>query len=348
MKALGVWSWTLAITALGSGAGCVFSAPGYRGPASDHFDGERFFNREPVENRTTAFFKWMATRRKGPWREWTDAEPGPAPPRRVGAGELRVTFVNHATVLVQMDGLNLLTDPIWSERCSPVSWAGPRRHRPPGIRFEDLPPIDAVLVSHNHYDHLDVPTLRRLHAEHRPRFLVGLGNAALLDAEGIDRVDELDWGDAVDLSDAVRATFVRARHFSGRGLTDRDRTLWGGFIVEGPAGPVYFAGDTGFGGHFAEIRARFGPPRLALLPIGAYRPRWFMAPVHLSPADAVRAHQVLEAHVSVAIHYGTFRLADDGQDEPAEHLSMALNAAGVSPARFWLLPEGEGRPVPPP
>src|SRR6185369_9963185 len=146
-----------------------------------HFDGERFHNQGGVEVQGAgAFVRWVTTRAQGPWRAWTDAEPGPPPPRRVERGEMRVTFVNHATVLVQMDGVNILTDPIWSERASPVPFAGPKRVRPPGLRFEDLPPIDLVLVSHDHYDHLDQATLARLAREHRPRFVVGLGNRALL------------------------------------------------------------------------------------------------------------------------------------------------------------------------
>jgi L-ascorbate metabolism protein UlaG (beta-lactamase superfamily) len=282
----------------------------------------------------------MATRKPGPWRPYADAPPGPPPPARVDG--LRATFVNHATVLVQIDGLNVLTDPVWSDRTSPIGWAGPRRARPPGIRFEDLPPIDVVLVSHNHYDHLDVDTLRRLQAAHRPRVLTGLGNAPTLQGAGIADPVELDWGQGADLSPRVRATFVEQRHFSGRGLGDHDATLWGGFVVEGPGGPVYFAGDTGYGPHFAEHRARYGAPRLALLPIGAYLPRWFMSPVHMCPDEAVRAHLDLGAEASLAIHWGTFPLADDGQDEPLEALREALAAADVPGERFRALGFGEG------
>jgi L-ascorbate metabolism protein UlaG (beta-lactamase superfamily) len=324
--------------------GCrVFSAPPYRGPASGAFDGERFHNALAVPGHGLgSFWKWQRTRRPGPWRR-IDAEPGPAPPRRVDGGAMRVTYVNHATVLVQMDGLNVLTDPIWSERCSPVSWAGPRRMRPPGIRFEDLPPIDLVLVSHNHYDHLDLSTLRRLSAR-KPRILVGLGNRALLAGEGIAS-NELDWGQEATVG-PLRVTAVPARHFSGRGLCDRNRTLWTGFVVQGPSGAVYFAGDTGFGPHFADIGRRFGPLRLALLPIGAFLPSWFMSPIHISPDEALRAHGDLRASTSVAIHFGTFPLGDDGQDEAPKRLTRAIEAARPVP-RFWILGFGEGRDVPP-
>jgi L-ascorbate metabolism protein UlaG (beta-lactamase superfamily) len=259
---------------------------------------------------------------------------------------MRVTFVNHSTVLVQMDGVNVLTDPIWSERCSPVAFAGPRRVHPPGLRFEQLPPIDVVLVSHNHYDHLDIPTLERLAAEHRPRIFVPLGNRAVLDRAKIRDVEELDWWQSVEVREGIRIAAVPTQHFSGRGLFDRDRALWAGFVVTGPAGAMYFAGDTGFGPHFGQIRERYGPPRLALLPIGAYRPEWFMSRVHMSPEEALRAHRILGAEASVAIHFGTFRLADDGEDEPAERIATMLREGEQPPPKFWALGPGEGRDVP--
>jgi L-ascorbate metabolism protein UlaG (beta-lactamase superfamily) len=342
-------SLLLVLALLVDGVGCsAFSAPGYSGPARGSFDGARFHNPMCVKPASfTDLVRWQLRREPGPWRAWIDAPPGPPPPRRVARGGLRVTFVNHATVLVQIDGLNLLTDPIWSERASPVSWIGPRRARPPGLRFEDLPPIDVVLVSHNHYDHLDLPTLLRLARRHRPHVIVGLGNAALLEQKGIRFVTELDWWQSVSVDRETRVHFVPAQHFSARGLCDRDAALWGGFVIQGASGRVYVAGDTGFGPHFAQIGERLGPMRLALLPIGASRPRWFMASMHISPAEAVRAHQLLRAATSVATHFGTFRLGDDGQDEPAVELVKARRAAGVSADRFWVLGFGEGRDVPP-
>jgi L-ascorbate metabolism protein UlaG (beta-lactamase superfamily) len=320
-----------------------FGAPRYRGPRSDHFDGKQFQNVPPSHlHGLSDLLRWQRERKPGAWPEWIGAAPGPAPPRR--SADLRVTFVNHSTVLLQIDGVNVLTDPIWSERASPVSWSGPRRHRAPGLRFEDLPPIDLVLLSHNHYDHLDVPTLRRLASAHRPRILAPLGVAALLRAKGIGNADELDWWQTA-AAGALRVTCVPARHFSGRGFRDRNATLWCGFVIEGAAGRVYFAGDTGWGPHFAEIRRRLGPVRLALLPVGAFLPRWFMAPVHLSPEEAVAAHQALEASTSVGIHHGTFQLADDGIEEPRLQLERAVARAGRP--RFWLLDAGESRDVPP-
>jgi L-ascorbate metabolism protein UlaG (beta-lactamase superfamily) len=290
--------------------------------------------------------RWLAHRDPGPWRRWTDVAPSPAPPFRVGRGDLRVTFVNHSTVLVQMDGVNILTDPIWSERCSPVSFAGPRRVVPPGLRFEQLPPIDVVLLSHNHYDHMDLPTLRQLTDERRPRILAPLGNARTLERGGVPGAGELGWWETARVREGIHVHAVPAQHFSGRGLFDRDRALWAGFVVTGPAGSVYFAGDTGFGPHFAKIRERYGPPRLALLPIGAYRPEWFMSRVHMSPDEALSSHRILGAGTSVGIHFGTFRLADDGQDEPAERIGARLAEEAEPAPRFWILGFGEGRDVP--
>lgn len=315
---------------------------------SNHFDGQQFHNQKPLQQAGFGdFLRWMLHREPGPWREWTDATPGAPPPLRVSDERLRVTFVNHSTVLVQMDGVNMLTDPIWSERASPFSWIGPHRVRPPGVRFEDLPPIHVVMISHNHYDHLDLPTLTRLARKHRPQFIVGLGNAALLQSAGIANVQELDWWQSIELTGGVRLTSTPSQHFSARGLYDRNATLWAGYVVEGTAGVIYFAGDTGYGPHFAQIRERFGPLRLAMLPIGAFRPAWFMSRVHLSPREAVQAHDALNASTSLAIHYGTFRLGDDGQDEPVVALIQAIKDHGDPVPRFWALDFGEGREVPP-
>ena len=274
----------------------------------------------------------MATRKPGPWIQWRTIEPSAPPSRRVAGGELRVTWVNHSTMLIQTENMNILTDPIWSERCSPVSFAGPRRHHPPGIRFEDLPPVDVVLVSHNHYDHMDRPTLDRLVREHDPRIFVGLGNGAFLAG-----AHDLDWWQSVEIAPNVRLHAVPAQHFSARGLADRDANLWCGFVVETPHGPIYFSGDTGPGPHFAMLRQRFGPMRVAMLPIGAFRPEWFMGYVHMSPRDAIQAARVLEAGTAIPMHYFTFRLADDGQEEPEAVLRRELREGD----RFAILAPGE-------
>jgi len=311
----------------------VFASPRYHGPITDHYDGRRFRNIHPGWQSERSFLKWQATRERGTWRDWVDATPGPKPPMRVSGDRVRVTFINHSTLLLQFDDVNILTDPIWSMRCSPFSFAGPKRHRPPGIRFEDLPPIDAVLVSHNHYDHCDLPTLTRLAA---PRIFTPLGNAALIGEPAVD----MDWWQSVALTKDITITLVPAQHFCARSLSDRNATLWGGFVISAPSGNLYFAGDTGWGDHFAEIARRFSLIRLAMLPIGSYLPRWFMQPAHVDPAEAVEAHKVLGARTSIPMHYGTFELADDGELEPLDDLRSAIAANGVT--SFPIIEHGEG------
>ena len=320
--------------------GWLVSTPHYRGPVTDHFDGQRFRNqRATPHNDFRNAARWAATRKRSVWSAYRDEPVGAPPPKRVDGDQLRVTFVNHTTVLLQTHGINILTDPIWSKRCGPVSWFGPRRVRPPGIRFEDLPPIDVVLLSHNHYDHCDLPTLKRLARDHKPRLITSLGNKQFLEPRRIPVFAELDWWQSVILDD-LKITGIPARHFSGRGLFDRDRSLWAGFMIEAEGGSICFAADSGYAGHFTEIRERLGAPRLALLPIGAFRPEWFMSRVHMSPEQAITAHHDLGAKTTVATHYGTFQLADDGETEPQERIA----AAGVS--EFRVLEFGEGRAVP--
>jgi L-ascorbate metabolism protein UlaG (beta-lactamase superfamily) len=320
----------------------------YRGPATDHFDGQHFFNSGTGLRGTGSVLRWLANRKPGPWRKWIDEPPGAPPPERVTGGKIRATFVGHSTVLIQMDGMNILTDPIWSMRASPFSWIGPRRHRAPGIRFEDLPSIDIVLQSHDHYDHLDIPTVKRIASRWHPKFVVPLGVRARFARKRItspEQISELDWWQTADMGNNMKITSVPARHFSGRSLRDRNKTLWCGYVVQSPSGAVYFAGDSGYGSHFQEIKRRFPEIRLAFLPIGAYIPQWFMGPVHVSPADAVRAHAELGTATSIGIHFGTFRLADDGEDEPVNELRRALDARKpLNP--FFTLASGEGRDLP--
>lgn len=257
-----------------------------------------------------------------------------------------VTPIGHATFLIQMDGLNILTDPIWSERFSPVSWAGPRRRQPPGIRFEELPPIDVVLVSHNHYDHLDFPTLNRLAEKGVPRAVVPLGNLDLVRGAGIPTVEERDWWQTVRLSPEVTVTLVPAQHFSSRTLWDRNETLWGGFVVSGPSGNVFFAGDTGYGPHFREIARRFPPIRVAILPISPFRPREANNPspyssvVHMGPAEAVQAHLDLGAPLSIAAHFQVFQLGADGFKDAVDDLTLTLKRRSMKPDDFVVTAPG--------
>lgn len=285
-----------------------------------HFDGKRFYNPDAPQVRGFLdLLRWKRTSRPEPWPGFVaDVEPS-IPVARVEGGGQRTTLVNHSTVLLQQRGSNILTDPIWSERASPLSWIGPRRHRKPGVAIMDLPPIDLVLISHNHYDHLDLQTLRQLAARGGSTFVVPVGVGRLLRSEYINPVIELDWGESYSFP-SLTIHCVPAMHFSSRGISDRNRTLWCGYMIESSERLVYFAGDTGFGTHFAQIREVFGSPQLALLPIGAYEPRWFMSPVHMAPDEAVRAHDILGAKTSIAIHHGTFQLTDEGIDTPVKQL----------------------------
>ena len=342
---------TLALLALGAlGACATLAPPRYHGPVSDHFDGKRFHNYVPFKDRQIedALRRELhiVARKRGHWTSWETVTTD-LPPARVAGGDLRVTFVNHSTVLIQMDSLNILTDPVWSKRVSPVSWAGPKRHRPPGIRFEDLPPIDLVVISHNHYDHMDLRTLRRIAARFHPRVIAGLGNAQYLASHGVPGAEEIDWWQSLPVGHGLRLSGVPAQHWSARGLADKWRTLWLGFVIDGPSGTVYFAGDTGFGEFFPVIRDRFPHIRLAILPIAPIRPRRAMAPRHASAAEAVGIAQLLGAATSMAVHFGTFQQGDDGEEEPVDSLRAVLAAAGSCAPRFWALRNGEARLVPP-
>lgn len=307
----------------------------------EHFDGKRFYNPDAPQARGFLdILRWKLTSRPEASPGFiSDVEPS-IPPRQVEASGVRVTLVNHSTLLLQQRGSNILTDPIWSERASPVSWAGPRRRRKPGVSWEDLPPIDAVLLSHNHYDHLDLPTLRRLAARGGSTFIVPVGVARLLRAENIAPAHAMDWGESLALP-GFTIHSVPALHFSMRGLFDGNRTLWCGYVIESQDRRVYFAGDTAFGSHFAQIREKFESPHLALLPIGAYEPRWFMSPVHMAPDEAVRAHEILAARTSIAIHHGTFQLADEGIDTPRKQLMACAQRES-----FLVLNNGQFADIP--
>ncbi len=332
------------IFAAGIFVGYLLSAPEYSGKTSAHFNGKKF--RNPGEARAKGFkdlVKWAWNRDQGPWQEIEDVEQYKVI-ADVPDSIVRVYFVNHSTFLIQARGINILTDPIWSKRASPFSWAGPKRMRPPGIRFEDLPPIDLILISHNHYDHLDVSTLKKLDKNYNPRIITPLGVSKYLNNKGLDYTAELDWWGKQDITDRITVHCVPAQHFSGRGFFDRDKTLWAGYVIQVAESHVYFAGDTGYSPFFKEIGKRFSPINVALLPIGAYLPRWFMSPVHTSPSDAVKAHFDLNAEKSFGIHYRTFPLGDDGMKEPEKDLRKAKDSyAGVD---FMLLEEGRHIDIP--
>lgn len=309
----------------------------YSGPASSHFDGLRFTNPagEPETDRSMRdILRWYRT---APRTRWPKSMPvSPAVPAERIEG-LRITMVGHASLLIQTGGLNILTDPVWSNRTSPFAFAGPRRMTAPGIRLGDLPPIDVILLSHNHYDHLDVATLRDLYARHAPRIITPLGNDSIIRRHIPDaRVDTGDWFDGLDISPGAEAHIVSALHWSSRGARDRRMALWGGFMLQVSGRTVYFAGDTGYGTSaiFRDLRARFGPVDVAILPIGAYASRWFMAAQHADPDDAIQIMLDLEARLAVGMHWGTFKLTDEPWDEPARRLTTGLRARGIDAARF--------------
>src|SRR5665213_948234 len=317
--------------------------PGYSGPRSDHFDGRRFFNPDATAGRSVLdVLRWQFTAERTAWPRWVVNKVHPSLPASLEAGEVALTFVNHITFLIQFAGLNVLTDPVYSQRASPFRQLGPRRVRHPGLAFEDLPPIHVVLVTHNHYDHLDIETLLRLNEVHAPRFITSLGNRAFLKPFGIQTVDELDWWQSIDAADAT-ITLTPAQHWSTRGPGNRNRTLWGGFILAASARQVFFAGDTGYWKHFTAIRTRYGRMDLALLPIGAYKPRWFMRDQHMDPDDAVRAHIDLEARVSIGTHFGCFELTDEGIDAPLVALASARQRHAIAANAFQVLDTGETR-----
>jgi L-ascorbate metabolism protein UlaG (beta-lactamase superfamily) len=255
-----------------------------------------------------------------------------------------LSFVGHVSWLIQTCGLNILIDPVWSERASPFGWAGPKRVNDPGIAFEALPPIDVVLVSHGHYDHLDVATLSKLAGKFSPRVITPLGNdAAMRQADRALRAEVFDWHDRVELGGEVAVNLVPTRHWSARGLFDRNKALWASFVLETPAGKIYIVCDSGYGEgkHFRRVRQAHGRLRLAILPIGAYEPRWFMQDQHMNPSDAVKALEDCGADQALAHHHGTFQLTDEAIDAPVKALHGALDEAKVARERFVALKPGQ-------
>jgi N-acyl-phosphatidylethanolamine-hydrolysing phospholipase D len=274
------------------------------------------------------------------------------------AMEPAVTWIGHATVLAQLSGLNALTDPIFSDRASPVQFAGPKRHQPPGLALGELPRIDLVVVSHNHYDHLDEASIRHLNAQEggAPLFVVPLGLKDWLHDKGVSNAVELDWWDSHLVpapGGEVEVMLLPSQHWSSRSLDDRMLTLWGGFAVLAPECHLFYAGDTGYSRDFKEIRKRLagrqdrGGFDIALLPIGAYEPRWFMKEQHVNVQEAVKIHQDLGPKRSLGVHWGTFELTDEALDEPPKQLVLEREAAGISEEEFFVLSIGQTRRIPP-
>jgi L-ascorbate metabolism protein UlaG (beta-lactamase superfamily) len=320
----------------------------YAGLSSDHFDGERFFDAAAAPpRRRLDLLLWFLQRRlsrtKAKWPDWAPSPFADHPPPRVEGAACRVSYVGHASWLIQTGGLNILLDPIWSERASPFRNIGPKRVNDPGIAFAKLPPIDVVLVSHAHYDHLDLATLSQLAAAHRPRIVTPLGNDTIMrNHNSAIAAEAFDWDDRVDLGGAA-VTLVPTSHWSARNLSDRNMSLWASFVIDAPCGKIYFVGDSGYGDGrlFRRARERNGPFKLAILPIGAYEPRWFMRDQHMNPAEAVQALIDCGAELALASHYGTFQLTDEAIDAPVSALAQALQAADITPERFRALRPGE-------
>ncbi|SES37437.1 L-ascorbate metabolism protein UlaG, beta-lactamase superfamily [Rhizobium sp. NFR03] len=324
----------------------------YKGPVSDHFDGTRFFNPGGVEpNGFGDLLRWQFNGQRASWPEKPDPRATVIKPDLSVTGQnLRVTMVGHASMLIQVAGLNILTDPVWSERASPVSFAGPRRVSPPGIRLEDLPRIDVVLISHNHYDHLDITTIASLEAANKPTFVTPLGNDIFIRKAAPDaRITLMDWGDALDVTNGISINCEPAHHWSARGLGDRRKALWAAFVISTPAGRIYHIGDTGFhdGINYRAAGKKYGGFRLAILPIGAYEPRWFMKGQHQNPNEAIEGMLLAKAAYVVGHHFATIQLTDEAMDAPERALDAALAKHKVDPARVRPLHAGEVFDVPP-
>lgn len=310
---------------------------------SDHFDGTKYFNPTLKDQFSPSFGDIMKMMSEGRV-EWPDkVEPTTVPnvPKAVEPDQVAVTFVNHATFLIQLPGLNILTDPVWSERASPVSWAGPKRVREAGLAIDDLPKIDVIVISHNHYDHLDLATLKILNERFSPKVIVPVGDKALVQSAGFQNITELDWWESIKVDPETKVTFTPAQHSSARGLFDRDKSLWGSYFIQNKHRSVYFGGDAGYSTHYVDINKRLGPPDVALLGIGSYAPRWFMRTIHMDPAEAVKAHKDLDAKLSIGMHFGTFQLSAEGIEEPLNDLRSALENNGLSKESFITLPEGK-------
>ncbi len=320
------------------------SNPYYAGPVTDHFDGTRFFVRGVTRDKTRAeLWRWLLGGGKHKWPLYAPAFHD-HPPTRVEGGVIRVSYVGHASFLIQTQGVNLLIDPVWAERASPFRFIGPKRVNEPGIALENLPALDAVLVTHNHYDHLDLAVLSKIADRHRTRVLVPLGNDAIIRKHDPHiRAEAHDWGARVEIAPGVAVHFEPAYHWSARGMRDHRMALWCAFVIETPAGSIYHVADTAWGDGkiFPAAREKHGDFRLAILPIGAYEPRWFMRDQHVNPEESVRIFQACGARQALAHHWGTFQLTNEAIDAPVLALHDAMDAAGLNRDLFVVRRPGE-------
>ncbi len=344
MVRLGVLALCWALLATGCAGVGTEPLPG---KPTHHVEGG-FRNTDPGITRPDSWTRWSFFARRI-WQSVTSPRTFD-PPRvandgralRDGSVNPSITWVGHSTLLVQLDGLNVLTDPHWGERASPLSWAGPRRMSPPGLAFDDLPRIDVVVISHDHYDHLNLETVQRLAATHNPLFIVPLRLKEWFRDNGMLRVVELDWWGAHEYG-GVSFVCVPAQHFSQRTLWDRDTRLWASWAVLGKSRRLYFGGDTGYFSGFKEIGSRLGPFDLAAIAIGAYKPPEIMRFTHTTPEQSVQAFEDLRGRVLVGIHWGTFDLAEEPLDEPPVRMLAEARRRGIDPDRTWILKVGETR-----
>ncbi|WP_130732047.1 MBL fold metallo-hydrolase [Komagataeibacter xylinus] len=329
-------------------------------PASDHTDGTHFFNppaicpegTQPGRLRRLAILEWQWNRPKSDWPAWIENPTPTGDPHTLPAPDtVQLTFIGHSTFLIRLprpDGtaLTILTDPIFSQRCSPLPFLGPKRVRAPGRRLADLPRIDIVLVSHAHYDHMDLPSLRAIARRgDNPLVVTPLANARFMRRTGLKRIMELDWWQAV-AAGGIHITCTPARHGAARTPFDRNTSLWGGFMLRDEAGhQLFFAGDTADGRHWRLIRQRLGAPDIALLPIGAYEPRALMERVHTTPEEALSGLRQLGARHGIGMHFGTFRLTDEPMDEPVQRLAKAVRDAGLPPDTMGIMAHGACRGI---
>ena len=349
MNRRGFFKWTLgALALLGSGATYrSMTNSYYSGPVTDHFDGTRFFvPGQPALTSSLDVLKWQfGSDPRATWPAEVKSPFSDAPPERLEKSGIRTTLIGHASFLIQVAGLNILVDPLYAERASPVSFAGPKRVNAPGIAFDKLPPIDVVLVSHGHYDHLDLTTLGRLHQTFKPRHICPLANDAVMASSigGRENATALDWGQSIDVGQGVRVHVVPSYHWSARGVLDRRKTLWCSFVLTTPSGTIYHIADTGYGdGAFSKaVAAQFGPIAVAHLPIGAYEPRWFMKAQHINPQESVRIFQDCGAQNAIGHHWGTFQLTNESHDAPEQALAVALKEANIAAQRFQAFRPGQ-------
>lgn len=315
---------------------------------TDHFDGVEFFN--PIGKSKKSFkdlMKWQRNRTPTQWPKKVDNTFKPKLAYLLDPDKLSITYVNHSTFLIQLPlsdqkVINILTDPVFSERTSPLSFIGPKRVREPGLRIDELPPIDLILVSHNHYDHMDMPALKSLIKRFDPLIITPLENKKYFPKALQRKIIEQDWWEVQDIAHLkLKVYLTPAHHWSRRTFSDTNKALWGSFIIETSVKRIFFAGDTGYQDHFKKIQERFSSVDLALLPIGAFEPRWFMKEAHMNPEDAVQAHIDLSSVKSIGMHFGTFQLTDEGIDDPIKELYLAKKKYGID--NFDVLGVGESR-----